>query len=212
MKKIFAFILILLAAFSLRFAASAEEAPLDIVTESVSVENYVEATENVAEPESNVAETVLERLLEFYDLYKTEIKTLVDLLIAGAFAGFAKHLKDKIANFKKETKEQISSSSKASNDKTNELIDAYNRNADLIGELVGKVDELIHKVEVVDKNTLETEDIEKGIARMLNAAFSRLKLPNGTKDVVGAELAQILDKGHASAAQEAVTNEDEKQD
>lgn len=212
MKKIFAFILVLFAVLSLRFAASAEEAPLDVVADSVSVENYTEAVEGAAETEGKLAETIFERLLEAYGLYKTEIKTIIDFLIAGAFAAFGKYLKDKITNFKKDTTEQIASSTKASNDKTNELIDAYNRTADVVAELVGRVDELIHKVDEVDKNTLETEDIEIGIARMLNAAFSRLKLPNGTKDVVGAELAQILDKGHASAVQEAVTNEDEKQD
>lgn len=235
MKKLFVLILSLIFVLSLCIGTHAEEAlageDYSGVGETIPKGTPEELPEDIhtGEPEENYDEvpdvppsedgvgsvsvdTILTRVLEWWELNKAEIMSVVGLVISGLFAAFGKHLANKITNLKKDTSEQITNSSKLSTDKTNELIDAYNKNAEAVELLSVKMDELAKKVAEVDKNTLDTEKIEINIARMLNAAFSRLKLPNGTKDVVNAEFAQIIDKGHVNASQEAVGDEDNKQD
>lgn len=206
MKRIFVSIWALMLTLVFCIGVSAEVTVTD--GEVSPEESYAESEDVLAD--ADASETVLTRIYEYYDDYKTEIKGLFDLIVYGLFVILGKGFANKIKSFKKETNDQIAASSQASNDKTNELIDAYNKTAEAMVVLTTKVDELIHKVEEVDKNTLDTEEIEINIARMLNAAFSRLKLPNGTKDVVNAEFAQIIDKGHASTVQENAGDEDEE--
>ena len=235
MKKFFVLILSLIFVISFCIGVHAEDTvPGDepIIEGEVIPEEAPEGIpedEPVIEPEENYGEApdvppseegaggvsvdaILARVFEWWELNKAEIMSVVGLGVSAMFAAFGKHIANKISNLDKDTTKKIGESSEASNKKINELVDAYNKNAEETKALRESIESLAGKVDEVDKKTLETEEIEVGIARMLNAAFSRLKLPNGTKDVVGAELAQIIDKGHVNAPQEAVSDEDKEQD
>ncbi len=184
----------------------------DDIHKAETEENYGESS-NVP-PEVDDAggvnvDTVLTRVFEWWDLYKEEIQSVAGLIISGLFALLGKHLTNKITNLKKDTNDQIANTSKASNDKINELVDAYNKNAELIKELIEKTDILIDKVDEVDNKTLETEEIEVSIARMLDMAYSHSRLPNGTKDVINTEYAQIERRVHGYAITEGEADEEE---
>ncbi len=235
MKKIFVLILALIFVLSLCIGAHAEEA---VPGEEIIIEGEVipeETPEEIpedkptVEPEENYGEapdvppsedgaggvsvdTVLTRVFEWWETNKAEIMSVVGLAISAIFAAFGKHIANKITNFKNDTNEKIDNTSKASNDKINELVEAYNRNADETKALRQEIALLCVKVDEVDKKTLETEEIEESIARILTTAYTNSRLPNGTKEMINTECAQIINKVHGYTSQEAVSNEDEEQD
>lgn len=233
MKKLLILVLALIFALSVFIGAHAEETPPgedyyevgDIIPKEV----LGEMTDDIhtAEPEENYGEapdvppgeggeggvsidTVLARAFEWWELRKDEIQSLVGLLISGLFALFGRSLWNKISNLKKDANDKIDNTSKASNDKINELVEAYNRNAEATEKLCEKIDILVAKVDEVDKNTLDTEEIEVSIARMLDMAYSHSRLPNGAKDVINTEYAQIERLVHGAVIPEAEA--DEKKD
>lgn len=223
MKKLLILVFALIFALSLSFAVYAEETLPGEGTYEVGDVFPEEAlgdvtTNDTADPEENPGmtpgedvsmDTVLDRVIEWWELRKEEIQSLAGFIISVLFALFGKRLSNKITNLKADTNLKISETSKVSNGKIDELVEAYNRNAEASEQLCKKVDILIAKVDEVDRKTVETEEIEVSIAKMLDMAYSHSRLPNGTKDVINTEYAQIERKVHGYPIVEAEADEKE---
>ncbi len=232
MKKLFILIFVLIFLLSFSVAARAEESipgeDYSDVGEVIPEEALEEIPEDIhtEEPEENYGEvpdvppsedgagsvsvdTVLAGVFEYCYLNKAEIMSAAGLCISALFAALWKSLVKKISNFKQDTNDKIGETSKASNKKINELVDAYNRNAEETKLLRESIELLCAKVDEVDKKTLETEEIEESIAKILNTAYTASILPNGIKDMISTECAHIINKVHGYTSQEAVSDEEQ---
>lgn len=236
MKKLLILIFALMLFLSFCIGAQAEELTPgeylgagEIITEEIPGESTEEPP--TAEPEdapSNAPDipstedgeggvaygSVLDRLLEWWAAYKVEIQTVAGFIITAIFTAFGKHLANKVTDLGKKFAKKIDERSDASDSKTNELVDAYNNNVEETHLLCQEVVKLGAKVEEIFKTTLDTEKMEEHIARMLMTAYTNSKLPNGVKDIISSEGAQIIKitSGEAEPAGELKGEENEKQD
>ncbi len=110
-----------------------EENPGENIEEPPTVEPEENPTEEPDLPPEEegvggvVITTVFTRLLEWWGAYKVEIQTVAGLIVTAIFTGFGKYLANKITSLGKDTAKKIDERSNASDDKTNELVDAYNK-------------------------------------------------------------------------------------
>ena len=234
MKKllILIFALVLLLSFCIGAHAEEFDNSEDIITEQTPGENAEElppeASDDAptAEPDLPPDEvgaggvdidTVFTRVLEWWKTNSEEIMAVGGFIITGIFTAFGKFLSNKISKIGDRTEKKIEESYGSSAAKTNELVEAYNDVVDVLVALKERLSELCEKIGSLEQKTLETEEIEESIARILTTAYTNSRLPNGTKDMINTECAQIISKVHGNSTAEPVPvvtedTEDEKQD
>lgn len=213
MKKIFVLILALMLVFALCISAGAEEVVPggELVGEGEVIPEEVPEEAPQDEPVAELQEeTILTRIFELWEDNKEEIQSLGGLLITAIFGFILKHIKSGI-------NKKIDDTSTTSTAKTNELVEAYNATVKVVGLLCEKVDtqnrkidELQAQLAEVGKHTLEAEEIEESIAKILTTAYAGSALDNGTKEMINLECARIINKLSGNTAPEAEA--DEKQD
>jgi hypothetical protein len=222
MKKIFVLIFALIMALSLCISVGAEELmPGEVIDEEITEsveqvipeepeENYGDVAEG--EPSANAGvvyfDTVLTRAFEWWEQNKTEILTVAGFLVTAAFTAFGKAMAEKISKLMDGTA-KIGGTASDTQKNTAALVSSYNKMVDVVSDLTKQVSELSGKIDEVGRKTLETEEIEESIAKILNTAYTHSALDNGTKEIINIEYAGILKKVHGEPMAEVVTDEEQ---
>ena len=135
-------------------------------------------------PDANTVDTVLTRLFEWWDINKTEILAATSWIGTVVLCIVTKRAQKKpLANIAT----LAGSSNRKSDDlikSYNDLVEAYNRQSEEFAYLKNKIAEL-------ERNVLNTENIEGHIANILQTVYCNSSaLPQGAKNIVSLECAE----------------------
>lgn len=130
-------------------------------------------------------ESALDRLLEWWEVNKAEI--------LAACSGLGAALASAVVWFKsKKPFLSLISSAKTTDERESALIKGYNEVVEVIKEYNDNVKELTAQVQKLQTLVVDTEDIERHIAKMLSTAYTNSVLPQGVKDIISLECAETM--------------------
>ena len=211
MKRILILVFTMIIALGLSLSVYAEEIASDtVVPEDTYTADEVDSVED--EKYSTSFDTVLTRLLEWWDVNKAEI------IAAAGFIGAAilTFLWNKIKKFLTDIVSKIISlisSTNASTDNIKSLIKGYNGQTDEISALRGELSETKRKLESANNKLEEVEELIGHIAHILTTVYTNSKaLPQGVRDMVNIECAHCMKLVDLGASDSEVVSDEVKEE
>ena len=198
MKKVITFILTAVLVCCLTITVHAESANVtDPEVSDVFVETNDQdaGTVNTVIPDAgggvNV-DTVLTRVKEWWDEYSAIIESVVGFLVISIAGVFAKKIKSGVSDILGKIL-TAKGSVDAQSQKTDALINGYNGQIDVITGLQNETAELRQKI---GETCIKAEEALKAIVcigHMLSTVYiNNAALPQGTRDIVNVDYAQIM--------------------
>lgn len=132
-----------------------------------------------------VADTVLTRIFEWWEINKTEILAATSGI--GAAIGY-------LAIYFKNKKpfENLTALARTSDKNTSNLVEAYNNLAEEYNRQSAEFTNLKEELARIEGYVLNVENIEHHLAKVLSMVYTGSALPNGVKDMVNVECAQAI--------------------